>query len=741
MSQPLQSPAAGAADPRAASIDPTRRREPVDAAIDAAVARLDRLSRRWRRRHAGALALVAAGVGLPLAAVLVRWVPAQGEALLAVFALIAIVVAVFSSALRRPGGLEAVASHLDRHLPSLTESAGLLLAQGELPPLQRLQRRRAAVALLGPTDRDLALLLPWRPFQRALVASLVGAALALLVLRLPLPERVGRTHAAVPGVTAPKGASTPLLRRLAVTVQPPAYTGRRAHTTSGLGAAAEQGSKVTWRVEATPGVATATLLLDERERVAMSRLPCGAAACFSTSQLATAPRLLRLLLSGERGELWRSAPARLVMLPDAPPSIELLAPATLVEQPLDRPAALALEVAIADDYGVDGAELVITLAKGSGEQVTFQDRRLPLAVRHVAARQVLRRGLDLPALGFAAESELYLRVEVHDGPGRHVVRSPTVIVRPAGERLASAQLGAGLPVFAGPELFRSQRQIVLDTQRLIGESPRLAETEVMRRSRAIGFDQRALRLRYGILLGQETLDGRPEDEDEPPAEGSAPGLGGVPTELTHEHDSAESATFFPDPVRRKLRAMLGAMWDAEGALGTGAPRAALPHELRALALLKEVQQADRVYVRRNAGEGAPLDPTRRLTGEVDEVRDLSTHEPERSQPLVDAALAALGALELEPGPARRRARLDPGEAALLRRALAERARMGSASALAALPALDRLATGSAPREAGRYALEHALWSLVPPPQVPTRRADSAETLWKGYRARLGRPTP
>src|SRR6185503_5807411 len=215
--------------------------------------------------------------------------------------------------------------------------------------------------------------------------------------------------------------------------------------------------------------------------------------------------------------------------------------------------------------------------------------------------------------------------------------------------------------------------------------------------REIGFDQRALRLRYGTLLGQEFEDGRASGNDEEPlrpVEGiGGPGLGGVgevAEELKHEHDSALNATFLPPQVKGKLRAMLASMWDAEGALATGAPRAALPHELRALDLLKQVQQADRVYVRRSGGEVAPLDLARRLTGELDGVRSIDEREPPpQPRPVVEAALATLAAIEGNAS----RADMPAGALATIAPALAARARAGSAAALGALPALDTLAAG------------------------------------------------
>ena len=46
----------------------------------------------------------------------------------------------------------------------------------------------------------------------------------------------------------------------------------------------------------------------------------------------------------------------------------------------------------------------------------------------------------------------------------------------------------------------------------------------------------------------------------------------------------------------------------------GKPREALPHEYRALRLIKQVQQASRIYLARVGLEQAPVDMARRLNG-------------------------------------------------------------------------------------------------------------------------------
>ena len=453
---------------------------------------------------------------------------------------------------------------------------------------------------------------------------------------------------------------------------------------------------------------------------------------------------MRLVLAGEAGELWRSPPARIEVIPDRPPSIELLAPATLVERPPQAPGVVTIELAISDDHGVRGASLLATLATGTDELVEFRDRTLSLAARPQARRQVVRRTLDLAALGLAAGAELYLRAEVRDNrrPLPNVERSPTVVVRLPIERTESADLAAGIPMLVGPELLRSQRQIVVDTERLLAEAPRLAAAEVARRSRSLALDQRAVRMRYGILLGDEFVEGRAveADEDHGGFEEGGDSIAAIPGAEVHLHDSAESATYFPEPVRQKLKAMLAAMWDAEGQLAVDAPRAALPHERRALELLKQVQQASRVYVQKAGVEGAPLDPTRRLGGELEGVRDVPGR-PARREPAPVAAAALRTLQGLADGadggaPSTAEPVFDAHALAILRPALAARARGGDEAALAALPALDELAAARALGENARRALLRSLWSLLPAPENPTRPAEPGGRLWERYRRQL-----
>ena len=64
-----------------------------------------------------------------------------------------------------------------------------------------------------------------------------------------------------------------------------------------------------------------------------------------------------------------------------------------------------------------------------------------------------------------------------------------------------------------------------------------------------------------------------------------------------------------------LRSALNEMWQAELHLRQAEPAKALPFEYRALAFIKKVQQAERIYLARVGPELPPIDESRRLGGD------------------------------------------------------------------------------------------------------------------------------
>jgi hypothetical protein len=189
--------------------------------------------------------------------------------------------------------------------------------------------------------------------------------------------------------------------------------------------------------------------------------------------------------------------------------------------------------------------------------------------------------------------------------------------------------------------------------------------------------------------------------------------------MVHLHDSAESATFLPDELRRGMREVLGAMWNAEGRLRTGQPRDALPYEERALRRLKEVQQSSRAYVAKAAFTAPEVDPARRLSGDLAAIpAQRVRREMPAPEPLRQLFGWSQAACEAPPPPAPAAAVRAAGERALAGAALA-----GDGEALAAL-AVWRAAARPGCREARSIAAP--LWRLLEPPPPLGRTAAEEE---------------
>ena len=195
-----------------------------------------------------------------------------------------------------------------------------------------------------------------------------------------------------------------------------------------------------------------------------------------------------------------------------------------------------------------------------------------------------------------------------------------------------------------PAYFRSQRQIIIDSEALLAERAHLDGDEFLKRSDTIGVDQKILRLRYGQFLGEEfesggrqshSEDEHKDDGDKPTqqdalsdehehAPATPPAFGSetnVLAEFGHTHDHAGAATLLDPETKKILKSALAEMWQAELHLRQGDPHTALPYENRALGFIKQVQQSTRIYLARVGLELPPVDESRRLSGKRDDLRD------------------------------------------------------------------------------------------------------------------------
>ncbi len=614
-----------------------------------------RLAASRRRRAAIVVALGLAPV-LAVAVLAARLGGATPTVVVTLLGFVAVVAYAIAVSLRI--GLADIVRALDAAVPGLEDSSDLLLAEpAGLTGLAHLQRERVA-ARLAAARVDVR-----RPWPAKTLAATWGVALVAAVLAVTWPVSpkgaVAPNSTPSPAAVAETGPTRLVANTLAI--EPPAYTALPARSEASLEARAPQGSRLRWSLRIAPMPETAALAFHDGRRLELARDGDG----WRGETTLDASTLYRVEVGGI-APLADAALNRLDAVPDEPPQVRVIEPERTLSV-LDRAQPTwRLVFEAGDDYGLASARLSITLAQGSGEQVTVKESSVVLRGEGDARKRRYTHALDLAALGFAQGDDLIVRVAVADNrvPEPNVTRSASFILRWPPDLGAEASGIDGIVQKTLPAYFRSQRQIIIDTEALLAERGTLDEARYLARSDAIGVDQKILRLRYGQFLGEEfesgatsppaaakpddetsndghdhdEHDGKPHAHDESEISaashaghdhGAAPGAeaprfgdaAGVIAEYGHTHDHAEAATLLDPETKRILKTALDAMWQAELQLRSGQPREALPHENRALTAIKQVQQATRIYLARVGLELPPVDETRRLTGERAGVRD------------------------------------------------------------------------------------------------------------------------
>ncbi|HLT44791.1 MAG TPA: hypothetical protein VK000_09040 [Luteimonas sp.] len=614
-----------------------------------AVAALDRALRRVRRR--AALDVLLAWLPLPLALAALLWRPAGPAPAVAVAALALLAVGIAAAYRLRRFDRRWLALRLDAARRDLDDSSALLFAEpAALSPLQRLQRERLEQRLRERAAPDLRP--PWS--TRAIVfAWLALIATCLAVALWPAPRALPGA-APAPARDAP-AAPGPRLLEQSLQVRPPGYTGLEATSTSSLDAEAPVGSTLQWTLRYAPQPAEVELVFHDGERLALRR----DGDAWTARHVLRASTLYRVVPSGV-ADAETSPLHRLDAIPDQPPRVRVLAPerGLTLMTPGQRDWTLQFEAS--DDHGVSTrARLLITRTEGTGENIRFQDHVRVLQGRGDARTKRFAVSLKPAEFGLQRGEDLVARLEITDNraPQPQLARSASVILRWPPEPVLGAEGLDGLARQVLPAYFRSQRQVIIDAEALLEERPRLQADEFERRSDLLGVDQRLLRLRYGRFLGEESEGGRPlptsdlptsdlpvddghDDEAHDDADASRPPhddhdhggpgaerpvgfghVGDVLEEFGHTHDIAEAATLLDPETRETLRGALREMWQSELHLRQAAPGEALPYAYRALELIKQVQQAERIYLPRVGTQLPPIDESRRLGGDREGLRN------------------------------------------------------------------------------------------------------------------------
>lgn len=303
------------------------------------------------------------------------------------------------------------------------------------------------------------------------------------------------------------------------------------------------------------------------------------------------------------------------VIADLAPNIEFITPNEAVLTLAPQAKTARLQFNVNDDYAIQNASVQMTLARGSGENVRFTNREIPVPKQTQRNTRLFDKSWSLAELGMEPGDELYIFVRANDNATpAQTTQSATYTIRLPGP-VAEGLDSTALPSLAKPESLRSQRQIILDTEALIEQLPALSTPQKNERSKIIANDQAALRRRYGEFLGEESSLFGNEHGDE-----GGGGLDDVLHNFGHAHDGTESATLFDEKTKALLRRALMAMWDAEKHLRVAEVTLALPFEYQALESIKDLQRAERIYLHRTAFAPPPIKEEARLSGERDGIQ-------------------------------------------------------------------------------------------------------------------------
>lgn len=616
---------------------------------------------------------------------------------------------------------------LDRTRPELEDSSALLFTdEAPASPLQSLQLSRIATRLDQGAPHDLA---PAWSSRLLLISSLLAVGLIAAALFWP---RAGEG----PPILAPSSEGLPAkpgIPRLVaqnLRIVPPAYTGLPVRDSASLDARLPQGSRLEWTLRFDPQASAPKLLMLGNQPIALHQ----DGANWIASRSADAAFLYRVDPAAGRGPTPQLH--RIDAIVDAPPQVKALTDSLTMVKPGQR--SWSPTFAVTDDYGVaTNARLRVTLAIGEGENVTFSEREIPVSGSGPARDRRFAPRLDFSTFGFAAGGDMVVQLIVRDNraPDPQEVRGPSLILRwPSPKQPESSGL-TGMVNTTLPAYFRSQRQIIIDIEKLLKDRRSLAPDRYLSRSASIGGDQQILRGRYSQFLGGEnegapelpTADGEAHSDGDghdhaPPV--STPNVFGekedVLAEFGHPHDESPASSLDPE-TRAILKQAVDEMWQSERELKTGHPDAALPYAYKALRFIKEVQQATRIFLSRVGPELPPIDASRRMTGKREGLasRTLPVAPIEGDDGPAAAAWRALGD---GPGAIRGPIALDALEGWVRTNA----ARLPDALALTG--AIDGVRSDPACRPC-RAKLRALLWTAMERTTRPARRrpADAAGT--------------
>lgn len=562
--------------------------------------------------------------------------------------------------------------HLNRKLAHYQESAQLLSTNPDqnviakdkktLTKIQEFQKSRVEELLRKDYQNNrLDDILPSSKIRTSVFLVVVIA--ILLVAKQPLSSlysslfTTNQTNSKSPTAEdlnsqKPKG---PQLIEAKILVLPPKYTNLARYEVEQLDLEIPQGSTLSWSLQFSHSNLDYYLHLTNKNK----QLFIQRKDRFELSQQINQTSLYRLSFEKDNKDGRIRGINTITVIPDDPPKIKILQPLRrLLEITQQDPAEFNITVQVSDDYAISSVKILASVAKGSGESVKFRDKefRFKNIERHVlqngSMKNIYTKRWLLSDLDMQPGDEVYFSILASDNktPVKQNTKSSSVIVRWLDEQ--PVEMGAsGIKIGFIAEYFRSQRQIIIETEQLIADRLDLHDSIFNDQSTDLGHSQNDLKQKYGQYLGDEFGEGIAEsiaenlettDNQQQPERESTEGstvkdlpaadehdhneetlqtnqIGNADAliqQFTHQHGSTEIGPISTRDPKSWMKMAVSEMWQAELHLMLSEPELAIAFEEKAYKYLKLATQAERIYAKRLGFEPPPVNEDRRLTGEL-----------------------------------------------------------------------------------------------------------------------------
>jgi hypothetical protein len=435
---------------------------------------------------------------------------------------------------------------------------------------------------------------------------------------------------------------------LSLTIKPPDYTKIKMFTTNSYKVTAPEFSELTWNFNPKAN--------DLLKLVILGKDSLNLSKSINHRKVLRSSFLFKMIYGNKVIEK-ESELYHLEAIADQKPELFIQLDSKQFEIDLKRQKTFSFQSSYSDDYGLSDFKIILTLAKGNGEAIKFKELERSFRKFDKKKRSdTLQYTIDFSVIKADYGDELYFFVQASDNRPYQAnnVKSDNIFISFKDTARTTMSYEAGLALDRLPEYFMSQRQIIIDTEKLIKNRKTLSRDSFFIKSNELAFYQKLLRRRYGNFLGEEFVNDIDEDalkryQKENPESKDLHFMGdghehsdelsslekSIPASALHDHDKAEQTEYFDPAIKHKLKMAITEMWTAELHLRLSEAENALIYEYKALKWIKEVQQDSRIYVERIG-----FDPPKvkieesRLKGEFDNDFKLKNIRKESSNTVI-----------------------------------------------------------------------------------------------------------